>query len=27
VDYVAPDGSERELAVRRRVYAYIPPPP
>jgi type II secretory pathway pseudopilin PulG len=27
VDYVAPDGSERELAVRRRAYAYIPPPP
>lgn len=27
VDYVAHDGSERELAVRRRVYAYIPPPP
>jgi type II secretory pathway pseudopilin PulG len=27
VDYVAADGTERELAVRRRVYAYIPPPP
>ena len=27
VDYVAPDGSQQELAVRRRVYAYIPPPP
>jgi type II secretory pathway pseudopilin PulG len=27
IDYVDPDGSEQELAVRRRVYAYVPPPP
>jgi type II secretory pathway pseudopilin PulG len=27
IDYVDPTGSEQELAVRRRVYAYIPPPP
>lgn len=27
IDFVAADGSEQELAVRRRVYAYIPPPP
>ncbi len=27
IDYLDPTGSEQELAVRRRVYAYIPPPP
>ncbi|HUE73124.1 MAG TPA: type II secretion system protein [Pirellulaceae bacterium] len=27
IDYVDPAGGEQELAVRRRVYAYIPPPP
>lgn len=27
IDYLDPDGTEKELAVRRRVYAYIPPPP
>lgn len=27
IDYVDAEGREQELAVRRRVYAYIPPPP
>jgi type II secretory pathway pseudopilin PulG len=27
IDYVDPAGGEQELAIRRRVYAYIPPPP
>jgi type II secretory pathway pseudopilin PulG len=27
IDHVRPDGSLREIAVRRRVYAYLPPPP
>ena len=27
IDYVDPTGGEQELAVRRRVYAYVPPPP
>ena len=27
IDYRDPAGGEQELAVRRRVYAYIPPPP